>query len=61
MKKKACKQCKVFYDGDQCPLCRSGQSVTNWKGRIAILDAEKSSIAQKIGIAKSAEYAIKVT
>ncbi|HII14573.1 MAG TPA: DNA-directed RNA polymerase subunit E'', partial [Nanoarchaeota archaeon] len=31
-----------------------------WKGRITILDAEKSEIAKKVGITVKGEYAIKV-
>ncbi len=61
MKKKACKSCKVLYDGSECPICKSSQSVSNWKGRIFIIDQNKSEIAKKIGIAVPGEYAIKVT
>ena len=59
-KRKACKQCKLFYDGGECPGCKSVNSSTNWKGRIAVIDAEKSEIAKKIGLTKNGEYAIKV-
>jgi len=61
MKKKACKKCKRFVDGDVCPVCHESQFITNWKGRIHILDALKSKIAQKIGISVKGEYAIKVS
>lgn len=61
MKKKACKSCKLFYDGEQCPSCGSSQTVTNWKGRIHIINLEKSEIAKKIGMSREGEYAIKVT
>ena len=60
-KKKACKSCKSFVEGNTCPLCKSTQFVTNWKGRIFILDAEKSEIAKRIEIKQNGEYAIKVT
>ncbi|HLF54984.1 MAG TPA: transcription elongation factor subunit Spt4 [Candidatus Nanoarchaeia archaeon] len=60
-KKKACKRCKYFFEGDECPLCKSTQSVTNWKGRIYIIDTKASAIANKIGVDKDGEYAIKVT
>lgn len=33
---------------------------TSWKGRINVLNVEKSEIAQKIGIETKGEYAIKV-
>lgn len=61
MKKQACKKCKFFFTGDECPRCGSNQAVPNWKGRIEILNAEKSEIAQKMGIEKAGEYAIKVS
>ena len=61
MKKKACKKCKIFVEGEECPLCKGHQFVTNWKGRIHILDANKSEIAKKIEIKVKGEYAIKVS
>ena len=60
-KKKACKRCKLFVDGDECPNCKIEQFTLNWKGRITIIDHEKSEIAQKIGITLDGEYATKVT
>jgi len=60
MKKQACKSCKLFYDGEECPACRSSQTVTNWKGRLEVFDVAKSEIAQKVGIKRAGEYAIKV-
>ncbi|MBW3018757.1 DNA-directed RNA polymerase subunit E'' [Candidatus Woesearchaeota archaeon] len=61
MKKKACKVCKIFYSGEECPNGHGSQAVTNWKGRIYIIDKENSEIGKKIGVEKSGEYAIKVT
>jgi DNA-directed RNA polymerase subunit E" len=61
MKKKACKKCKVFVEGDECPFCKGNQFVTNWKGRLHVLDANKSEIAKKIDIKVKGEYAIKVS
>ncbi len=60
-KKKACKKCKIFVEGDECPICKGGQFILNWKGRILIADAERSDIAKKIGVKVKGEYAIKVT
>tara|TARA_Y100000310_G_scaffold343613_1_gene452103 strand:- start:2193 stop:2372 length:180 start_codon:yes stop_codon:yes gene_type:complete len=57
--KKACKNCKIFVTGDTCPICKTKQFAENWKGRIAILDPEKSKIAEKINIKVKGEYAIK--
>lgn len=59
MKKKVCKKCRMFVEGDECPVCKSGQFSTNWQGRLSILDASNSEIAKKIGVAVKGEYAIK--
>lgn len=59
-KKNVCKSCKMFYDESTCPNCKSGQRATTWKGRINILNANKSDIAKKIGTSAKGEYAIKV-
>ncbi len=59
-KKKACKSCKAFYTGEICPICKSNQTASVWQGRINILDANKSEIAQKMNINVKGEYAIKV-
>lgn len=60
MKKKACKKCKLFVEGNECPVCKSNQFSLSWQGRLNILDSNKSLIAKKIGIATKGEYAIKV-
>jgi len=59
-KKKICKRCRMFYDGETCPGCSSNQSTNIWKGRIYILNPEKSEIAQKVGLKVKGEYAIKI-
>lgn len=59
-KKQACKKCKALFDGGACPVCKSEQLAMSWKGRMFILNANKSDIAKKIGIAVDGEYAIKV-
>ena len=60
-RKKACKTCKMLFDGDNCPICKSGQSVTNWKGRLFILSKEKSELGKRINVPGEGEFAIKVT
>jgi DNA-directed RNA polymerase subunit E" len=60
VKKHTCKQCKMFYDEEICPNCKSSQRAINWKGRINVLDSSKSDIAKKIGIEMKGEYGIKV-
>jgi len=59
MKKKVCKKCRIFVEGDKCPICNGNQFSENWQGRINILDASKSEVAKKIGIEVKGEYVIK--
>ena len=57
--KKACKSCRLFVEGSQCPICKNSNFTETWKGRIAIMDQVKSEIAKKLGITHKGEYAIK--
>ncbi|MFW6220636.1 MAG: transcription elongation factor subunit Spt4 [Nanoarchaeota archaeon] len=59
-KKKACKKCKLFVEGNQCPLCKTEQFSNVWQGRLLIIDPKKSKIAQNMEIENKGEYAIKV-
>ncbi|AJF62935.1 MAG: DNA-directed RNA polymerase, subunit E [archaeon GW2011_AR20] len=58
--KKVCRKCKIFVDKEVCPICGGNQFTNTWKGRIAILNSEKSEIAKKLEIKKDGEYAIKI-
>jgi len=60
MKKKACKKCKIFVDGETCPICKRNTFSTNWQGRIYFVDPARSTIAKKINVDVKGEYAIKV-
>ncbi len=59
-KKKVCKSCRYFYDGNECPVCKSSSTASAWQGRVNILDANKSKVAEKMNIKVKGEYAIKV-
>jgi DNA-directed RNA polymerase subunit E" len=59
-KKKACKKCRYFYEGNECPVCKSNNSSTTWQGRLNIIDTNKSKIAKELDIKVKGEYAIKV-
>lgn len=60
MKRKVCKKCKLFVEGDDCPVCHTSQFSNNWQGRLFVNDANKSEIAKKINHQIKGEYAIKV-
>ncbi|MCL6500567.1 MAG: DNA-directed RNA polymerase, subunit E'' [Candidatus Pacearchaeota archaeon] len=59
--KKVCKHCKAFVEEDKCPVCESTNLVENWKGRVIILNPEKSEIAKKLEIKRKGNYALKIS
>ncbi len=58
-KEKACKICNKIYLGDKCPDCESKESTTGFKGRIVVLNPEKSEIAEKLNLKSKGNFAIK--
>jgi len=58
-KAKACKICKQIYEGTKCPKCDSKEHTENFKGRVHVLNSEKSEIAKKLNIKDKGEFAIK--
>ena len=61
MKKMVCRSCKIFVDeGQSCPICKKNSLSNSWQGRINFIQVDKSVIAQKMGVEKEGEYAIKV-
>lgn len=59
VKKKACKNCRVFAKTNECPICKGKDLTTGWKGRIVIENSEKSEIAKKMNIKINGDYALK--
>lgn len=58
-KEKSCLNCKAIYIGDKCPKCNETPASDSFKGRVHIFDAEKSELAENMGINKDGEFAIK--
>jgi len=59
-KPKACKFCNTIVEsGDKCPKCGSKELSDNFKGRIVVLNPEKSEIAQKLKLKDKGNFAIK--
>ena len=59
-KAKACKVCSTIYDeGDKCPKCGSRESTDSFKGRVVIINPEKSEIAKKLDFKEKGNFAIK--
>lgn len=58
-KSKACKVCNTIHEGEKCPRCESRESTDSFKGRIIILNPEKSEIAQNLKLKHKGNLAIK--
>lgn len=60
-KDKACKVCKTIckLSDDKCPNCGSKEFTDSYKGKIFVLNSEKSEIAKNININSNGEFAIK--
>jgi DNA-directed RNA polymerase subunit E" len=59
-KEKACKNCRFIYEGDLCPNCEKKEFSDNFKGKVEIIDPEKSEIAKQLNVNKKGIYAIKL-
>ena len=58
-KQKACKICNTIHESEKCPKCGSKESTEGFKGRIVILNPEKSEISQKLNLKDEGNFAIK--
>ncbi len=59
-KPKACKLCNtIVEEGDKCPSCGSKELTEGSKGRVVILNPEKSEVAKKLNIKQKGNFAIK--
>jgi len=59
-KEKACKNCKLIYEGSDCPSCGKKDISETFKGKVEIVDPEKSEIGNQLKIDKKGTYAIRV-
>ncbi len=59
-KEKACKNCKLVYEGDTCPSCGKKDVSETFKGKVEIVTPEKSELAKQLKISKKGIYAIRV-
>ena len=59
-KEKACKSCKIIYEGAKCPKCGSTEGADSFKGKVSVLNPEKSEIADKLGIKEKGKFAIRL-
>ena len=62
-KLRACKNCKRLIEDVKlvaCPHCKSNVLTEKYKGRIVVVNAKDSKIAQKISIEDNGDYALKL-
>jgi RNA polymerase subunit RPABC4/transcription elongation factor Spt4 len=59
-KEKACKNCRMVYEGPKCPGCGSNENVDTFKGKVYILIPEESEIAGKLNNKKKGVFAVKL-
>ncbi len=59
-KEKACKNCKRIYEGDICPVCDRRETTDTFKGKVEIVNPEKSIMAKELKVHKKGLYAIKL-
>jgi len=57
-KEKECKNCKLIYEGETCPNCGKKEFSDNFKGKMEIIDSEKSELAKHLKFNKKGIYAI---
>jgi len=59
VKPRACKICKTIHEEEKCPKCDSKEHTEGFKGRIVVINPEKSEIAQKLNLKEKGNFAIK--
>lgn len=57
----ACRNCRALTYQKQCPICKSTNLTTNWKGYLYVIDPEKSEVAKKMGIKVRGRFALTVS
>lgn len=59
-KEKACKKCRLIYEGAKCPECGSNEHSDTPKGKIIVLEPETSEIAKNLKITKKGNFALRM-
>jgi len=58
-KAKACRNCNKIFEGEKCPKCNSDNFTDSFKGRIVLLNPEKSEVAEKLNLKEKGNFALK--
>ena len=59
-KEKACKGCKLIYEGYICPNCGRKDTSDSFKGKVEIINPEKSELSKHLKVHSKGIYAIKI-
>ncbi len=59
IKERVCKNCGFLTTEDKCEKCGSNNFIEKYKGKIAIFDAKRSELANKLGIETNGRFALK--
>lgn len=59
MTEKACKTCRRLVKGNICPICKSTELTSSWKGIIVVMNPD-SEIAKEAAITAPGKYVSKI-
>ncbi|MEK6873173.1 MAG: transcription elongation factor subunit Spt4 [Nanoarchaeota archaeon] len=59
-KEKVCKYCKLIHEQEVCPNCGKKETLNTFKGKVEIINQEKSEISKRLKINKNGVYAIRI-
>jgi len=57
-REKVCRKCKLFVQGDKCPICNENNFSRSWKGMVIVNDPNESEIAKTLGITVKGRYCL---
>lgn len=61
MADRACTNCnRIVESGSECPICKSNELTTSWRGLVVVYDPEDSEIAEELGVSTPGKYAVQV-
>ena len=57
-REKVCRTCRLFVEGNVCPLCNGTNFSRSWKGMVIIKNPAESEIAKTLGITTKGKYCL---
>ena len=59
-KEKACKNCRMIYEGSKCPNCAGTEGVDTFKGKVTVVNPENSEIAKNLSLKTKGMFAVRL-